>query len=410
MAIITVVVASIVIWGTFAYLVLPEHEEEPNTVVFGIDGSSLRTSKLVDHGSGTPSDPYVITGLEIEVKRYPGEMESYGIDISNVDAHLVISGSRFHTDYSSSYYETIGIRAWNSRNVTILGCEFENFTRAIEVSHSVMNVSYSRFESCGVGVLMERLEYDLAPGTQIIQNTFENTDYGVLASGNWGGLTWSDVRIKNNSLSHYQSGVGVYGGGFNFTIVGNYFYDGARLAIDASMLSASTIEENVMRYNVGYGGGIDLYGSTHVQIEGNSISTKGPAISIESSTDLRIGNNSIGLSSDGGAAIHIGVYIRNSVSVNVTYNKIRGWTYGIMILSTGPGNSTAWVHHNEFWWNFVSATDNSVSENHWDDGVGAGNYWDVYEGTDGDGDGIGDTPYQVDSDNADHYPLMTSPV
>jgi len=34
------------------------------------------------------------------------------------------------------------------------------------------------------------------------------------------------------------------------------------------------------------------------------------------------------------------------------------------------------------------------------------NYWSNYNGTDADGDGIGDTTYIIDAYNADHYPLM----
>jgi len=35
-----------------------------------------------------------------------------------------------------------------------------------------------------------------------------------------------------------------------------------------------------------------------------------------------------------------------------------------------------------------------------------GNYWDDYIGSDADDDGIDDTSYSIDSDDADNYPLM----
>jgi hypothetical protein len=49
------------------------------------------------------------------------------------------------------------------------------------------------------------------------------------------------------------------------------------------------------------------------------------------------------------------------------------------------------------------------STNLWDNGV-EGNYWSDYNGTDSNQDGIGDTPYIIDANNVDHYPLMAQYV
>jgi parallel beta-helix repeat protein len=35
-----------------------------------------------------------------------------------------------------------------------------------------------------------------------------------------------------------------------------------------------------------------------------------------------------------------------------------------------------------------------------------GNFWDTYDSSDLDGDGIGDTPYTINGNNSDYYPLM----
>ncbi len=84
-------------------------------------------------------------------------------------------------------------------------------------------------------------------------------------------------------------------------------------------------------------------------------------------------------------------------------NIFLGNTNGIRF---GGGSYTSYniIRYNNFMGNSVDVIDEGYS-NYWDyDHIG--NYWDRYAGVDGDGDGIGDTPYVISGDIKDHYPLI----
>ncbi|MEM3054111.1 MAG: NosD domain-containing protein [Candidatus Bathyarchaeia archaeon] len=101
-------------------------------------------------------------------------------------------------------------------------------------------------------------------------------------------------------------------------------------------------------------------------------------------------------------------------SNKIIRNYIARNEQGIFFGVNSPGNEPINVilSHNSFINNSVHFSGCLCEEYNpnepihtWDNGK-EGNYWDNYNGTDADGDGIGDTPYIIDPQNQDRYPLM----
>jgi parallel beta-helix repeat protein len=96
-----------------------------------------------------------------------------------------------------------------------------------------------------------------------------------------------------------------------------------------------------------------------------------------------------------------------SVSDNnvVSENTIVGNDYGVELYYSLNNN----IYRNNFvnntWQAVINHEWGMSSADSWDNGS-LGNYWSNYGGDDDNSDGIGDTPYIIDADNTDRYPLM----
>ncbi len=109
-------------------------------------------------------------------------------------------------------------------------------------------------------------------------------------------------------------------------------------------------------------------------------------------------------------------FLLSGSSNNITDNYVADNEEGIFLGVNGPGTiplnimlSGNSLVDNKVQFSGCTCEEYNLTEavHTWDNGL-RGNFWSDYNGTDQNGDGIGDTPYIVDLRNQDRYPLTQS--
>lgn len=246
------------------------------------------------------------------------------------------------------------------------------------------------------------------------------------------------TRISANNITENGWGIRLYPNSHHTTITGNnitkQYGDGIRNGEQHTPSNHNIITDNDISEN---NFGVYVACSSNISVAHNQVSkNKGKGIRVDySSSDINISDNNMtynGIPATPGAAI----CIWNSTDCQVTRNWIKNNNHGLIIDCTSQilitqnsiseneqavkwvNSSNDTVYHNNFRNNNpqVQVQPPGGSVNNWDNGYpSGGNYWSDYSGEDQYGglyqnetgsDGIGDTPYVINENNTDSFPLV----